>query len=400
MVRPRRPLSRRPQNEDGSWTGKGTEGDPRVGTAFALLFLTRATPTLDAAPEAQPSGPGMLDTHVTLADRTPRVYLILDASGSMLAEVDGQQKFAAARDAVRRMVEVLPDEASVALRVYGHRRRAIQPDADEDTELLIDWGPLDRAAFTQTLDALRPRGKTPLALSLEQARADLPRGDDPVVVILVTDGGEDAGGAPVEAAAALGSAFNGSFYVVGFDINQPRWTQQLEQMANAAGGAYWPVRQAPALTRGLEAIVAPPAPAFTLTRTDDDTTLGPYDFNAPPIELPPGEYRLDTEHLGHAFTTTFWINPEATTRINLDAAELKPKGPAALNAPTPTRPTQATTSTTPPTNNTNANPNASNNTPPDAAPEPTAPARFCTNCGQPLNAGARFCTNCGQAVSP
>lgn len=31
--------------------------------------------------------------------------------------------------------------------------------------------------------------------------------------------------------------------------------------------------------------------------------------------------------------------------------------------------------------------------------KPAAPARFCTNCGQPLEAGHRFCANCGTSAT-
>ncbi len=123
------------QHKDGSWTGSGNESDPRLATAFALLFLTRATPELDAAPEPEPTGPGQLTTSVRLPNRTHRVYLILDASGSMLAQINGKRKFDIARQAVKELVGVLPPDTQIALRVYGHRKRAIEPGAKKTPRL-------------------------------------------------------------------------------------------------------------------------------------------------------------------------------------------------------------------------------------------------------------------------
>ena len=91
--------------------------------------------------------------------------------------MDGKLKFDIARDAVRALVNDLPPNSNVALRVYGHRKRAVDDGADEDTELKIPLAPLDRKKFIATLDALRPRGKTPLALSIEEAVKDIGRPD-------------------------------------------------------------------------------------------------------------------------------------------------------------------------------------------------------------------------------
>jgi hypothetical protein len=41
------------QRTDGAWVGQGQEAEPRLATSFALLFLTRATPTLNPAAEAR-----------------------------------------------------------------------------------------------------------------------------------------------------------------------------------------------------------------------------------------------------------------------------------------------------------------------------------------------------------
>jgi hypothetical protein len=108
--------SRKPH---GGWEGMQEEVDPRLATSFALLFLTRATATLPAQ-RLKRNGEGTLRTGIQLP-RGNRYYIILDASGSMIDQMDGKPKWDIAREAVGHLIEELPDNSEVALRVYGHR---------------------------------------------------------------------------------------------------------------------------------------------------------------------------------------------------------------------------------------------------------------------------------------
>jgi hypothetical protein len=191
------------QQVDGSWIGVIDEEDPRLASSFALLFLTRATSSL-AEPEK--SGPGMLKTAVSIPPGR-KVYIILDASGSMLEEMDGKPKFEIAREALLSLIQELPPNAELALRAYGYRKRAIEEGASEDSKLIVPMGPIDKSELIKIVSGLRARGKTPLAYSLEQAVGELPQGteDSPLTVLLLTDGGEDTQPRrdPIAAAAAF-----------------------------------------------------------------------------------------------------------------------------------------------------------------------------------------------------
>ena len=79
------------QNPDGSWFAHH-EGKEK-GTAFGLLFLTRATSPVKAV---RRGGNGWLETH-TLNDAS-NFMIILDASGSMRDEIDGKEKFEIAKE--------------------------------------------------------------------------------------------------------------------------------------------------------------------------------------------------------------------------------------------------------------------------------------------------------------
>ena len=57
----------------------------------------------------------------------PQIELILDASGSMKRKLQGRMMIDIAKDAMVQIIEGLPDDLQVALRVYGHRIREGRP---------------------------------------------------------------------------------------------------------------------------------------------------------------------------------------------------------------------------------------------------------------------------------
>ncbi|HVR73603.1 MAG TPA: VWA domain-containing protein, partial [Planctomycetota bacterium] len=376
------------QLADGSWVGDSEEKDPRLATSFALLFLTRSTPSLKPQ-EVKRGGSGILKTGLQLP-RGNRYYVILDASGSMLAEMDGKSKWQIARDAVAHLVEDLADNSEVALRVYGHRKRAIDQGASDDTALEIPLRPLVKKDFLAKLDSLRPRGKTPLARSLLEAKRDLGNAaaSDPVTVILLTDGGEDTlpRQDPVRAAAEFGLLEGVRLHVVGFDIGREEWSAQLRAIAGRARGSYWPALQAESLYTELRsAVFGVPAGFAVLDPAGKEAASGPFGKE---ISLPEGRYVFQTRYGGAEHAEGFWINTDRATSVVFNAARvagLRPvpgdAGPAANAKPAP-RP----------------------GTKPGAAPGDTKPApekpkpMFCTECGKPMKSDAKFCTECGAKV--
>lgn len=353
------------QKDDGRWLEPGDE-DPRVPTSFALLFLTRATQKLIA--DVKHGGEGILKTDI----QTPppaRIYIILDASGSMLDEMDGKMKFDVARDSVRALLERLPDSTQVALRVYGHRKRSIEPGSDEDTALEIPMGPIDRPKLEAKLRSLRSRGKTPLALSLTQAMSDLSGvgPNNPATLVLLTDGGEDTMPRrdPVKVARELGALKGVTFHIVGFDINQEDWGQQLRAMSDASGGYYWPAPRGDALASQLCAAVLGKPDGFVVLN-DQNRQVAQGNFGQS-ISLPEGAYTLKAKYARAEYSTRVPIATDATTAVLFDASRASTAG---------------------------ASPPAPQNDQPTAQSQ----RRFCTHCGHALPAGAKFCPNCGQPV--
>ncbi len=306
------------QRGDGSWAGTGGETAP-IATSFALLFLTRATESLELEEPEEPAGPGELRTRVEQPPGPDRVYLVLDASGSMLSALGGQPKFDLAREAVRAFAAALPDGVPLALRAYGHRKRAIEEGAAEDTELVLPLAALDRARLEEVLAGLRARGKTPISLSLEQAAADLrgtPADGGRTLVVLLTDGGEDTRRDPLPAARALAELPDTRLVVVGLDISRPEWTRELQAVAEAAGGEYVPADDAAALAARLESSAGMSTPRFELRGADGEpVAAGTFGDT---VALAPGPYTLRFQHRGEPVETELWIHPDRTTWVRLD----------------------------------------------------------------------------------
>ena len=372
--------------DDGGWLSKPDHEDPVLSTGFALLFLTRATATLDLPKR---TGPGTLKTQV-VRPAGQKVYVILDCSGTMMEEVAGRTRFDIAREALVKLVGDMPDNAQVALRAFGHSKSAIQPGADEDTELIVSMGVPDPQKTLAKLQTLRPRGKTPLARTLIGAASDL-RGagadeDRPITVLLVTDGGEDntkPPKTPLEAAAALAKIPHLQLYVVGFDVQRADWIEQLSGLARSGAGQYLAAADGAALHREMKTAVLGLPESFAITdAAGKPVGGGEFGQNVP---LPEGKYTFRTEFAGKTFEEPFWINAGSMTAVTFDAAQVaKEEGVANVSPAAPPKQPAAP-------------PAAAADAP--AAPAPAAPTapgnKFCTSCGTKLAPGTKFCTNCG-----
>ncbi len=298
------------QNIDGSWTGSADEGDPRIATSFALLFLTKATPKLKSGPEeTDPETPGLLNTLVPEVPATDAIYVIFDASGSMLGKLDGTTRFDLARQSLEQLVDSLPDGIDFGLRAYGHRKRAIEEGANEDTELLVPLATLDRAKVRAATAGLRPRGKTPLTLSMEETIKDLRSVPSAATktVILLSDGGEDTRRDPIPVAKRLGSMSGVSLHVLGLHLTRAAWETQLRTIAESAGGTFLGVQEGAELNESLLELALPQPPPFSIT-DDSGRKVAEGQFGDQ-VELKAGAYEISFQWRGSEFRETFHIRP-------------------------------------------------------------------------------------------
>ena len=112
-----------------------------------------------------------------------KTMLVLDASGSMWGQIGGKTKIAIAREAVDSMLDGW-NGGDLGLIAYGHRRKG---DC-ADIEVLQAIGPDTAAGIRKQVNALNPKGMTPITASVRMAAEQLRFTEQKATVILVSDG--------------------------------------------------------------------------------------------------------------------------------------------------------------------------------------------------------------------
>ena len=229
----------------------------------------------------------------------PTIVFIMDASGSMWGRVGKDTKIDAARGVMVNLLNSLPADTRVGLMAYGHRRK----DDCQDIEMIGLPGTGEKSELIKDINSLKPRGKTPLAASLEQAGKYVKDYEQEATIVLVSDGLETCGGDPCRVAEELRrQGIKVIIHVVGFDVSGEA-AEQLKCIAEAGGGRYFQADTAESLAAALTAVSdhvsrgsalpeAPPQPKVKATKakTKRIKVLGPGTIElapAPWVLMPP-----------------------------------------------------------------------------------------------------------------
>ena len=215
------------------------------------------------------------------APTTLYLEIILDSSGSMLAEMGGRTRKSIARQVLAETVQSLDVEnILVAFRAYGFDNSI--PKAYEtsckNTELLVDFGERNGQAIVARSKELLAYGYTPIAESLRLAGADLrPYKDNHPTILLISDGKETCGGDPVAEIVQLqNSGIDVRVHVVGLALSGST-RKQLEAVAHAGQGDYYDANDYASLANSLKKVVE------TVHKTVAEVQPPP----APPAECEP-----------------------------------------------------------------------------------------------------------------
>ena len=197
------------------------------------------------------------------AEAASNILFVLDSSGSMWGKVDGKTKMSIAKSALPQLLGEVPSGTKLGLLVYGHRDKS----SCEDVELLLPMGDASADSVGSALTRIKPIGKTPIALALEQASTAFPAGTekDSNSVVLISDGIETCNGDPCAVAGKLAAAnIRVKVHVVGFDISQED-RAALECIAANGNGKYFsassPEGFTEAVSEAIETAQADPEPA-------------------------------------------------------------------------------------------------------------------------------------------
>ena len=188
-----------------------------------------------------------------------RAIIILDASGSMWAQIDGKSRIEIARDSLKQVLAGVPADLELGFMAYGHRTKG---DC-KDIEMLVPPAPGTAAQISAAADALNPKGKTPLTAAVEQAADALKYTENKATVILITDGIETCAADPCALATDLEKkGVDFTVNVVGFGLSQSEGAA-VKCLADNTGGKYISAKDEDGLKSAIQVAVdtsAPPAP--------------------------------------------------------------------------------------------------------------------------------------------
>jgi 6-phosphogluconolactonase (cycloisomerase 2 family) len=179
---------------------------------------------------------------------------ILDASGSMLANLSGRTRLTIAQDAIGDLSAALPASMNASLWVYGHRvEKDNQAESCRDIEQVIELGPVDSQQFDAVAHSFEAKGYTPITDALLQAASSLPVGpNERNTVVLVSDGEETCGGDPCALAAELAASdAKLVMHTIGLAVDDVT-RAQLQCIAEVSGGTYTDADSAEGLGAALE----------------------------------------------------------------------------------------------------------------------------------------------------
>jgi hypothetical protein len=258
---------------------KGTAADGKTNSLCLQLGQTKA---------------GELAVISTLAPPTKtrkNLEIILDASGSMKTPMGAKQtRWDVALETLGQVLNALPDDFNVGLRIYGHRELSTSPKTCTDSELVIPVRKLDRKAILARANLFKPKGETPLVYSALQAPGDL-KALGGGTVILITDGEESCKGDAVKAASELkASGLDIRLNIVGFALKNPQTQKDLSGFAQATGGLFYAADSGAGLA---DAVMLAAVERFPYTVYDAaGKAVVSSEAGSGSDELPPGDYRV------------------------------------------------------------------------------------------------------------
>lgn len=246
-----------------------------VGAALCTLAVTFLTSWTVGAPT--PAAAAAAD------DDPGRMVLVLDSSGSMKEPAaGGETKIQAAKTALRQVIDGLPEEQEVGLRVYGAKVFS-SDDAgactDSQLEVPVETG--NRDQLLDALDPYRPYGETPIGYALQEAGKDL-GSEGKRNIVLVSDGEPTCDPDPCEVARELSKqGVDLRIDVVGLDVDQEA-RSSLQCIAGAGNGLYYDAANAEELAERLDRVATRAAQPFTTIGTP--VTGGDSEASAPTIQ--------------------------------------------------------------------------------------------------------------------
>ena len=244
-------------------------------------------------------------TETTKEAPAENVYLevILDASGSMWEQIDGQFKSEIAKQTLTKILPKIDEKTHLSFRAYGHRKK--KDCKDSHLEYLFTKG--NREGLTEKIQSIQALSMTPIGYSLEEAGKDLKPQQGARNILLISDGKESCNTDPCDIAKQLYKDIQVKINVIGFDIKDKAAHEELSCIAKATGGTYVIAKNADDLFKATEGLTKPIQWNFKVNTPADLT----YTFTA--IDEKTGSVVLEKKSAYYRYEL-----PEGTYTIKVD----------------------------------------------------------------------------------
>jgi len=220
------------------------------------------------------------------------IEVILDTSGSMRDQTNGERRIDAAKAVLTDLVQdKLPRGAPVALRILGSK------DDPCGTRLAIPLSPLDPDRVSELVGRIRvdQAADTPLGDAIAAVATDLEGSTGTKILLLITDSEEVwphkdlCGRDPAEAIKGLRAAgIDVRVNVVGLSVDSRQAQRQMRRWAEIGNGAFFRADDTGSLGRAVDTALSAP---FVVHDTQGDEVASGT-VNGDTVELPPGTYEV------------------------------------------------------------------------------------------------------------
>jgi Ca-activated chloride channel family protein len=201
-----------------------------------------------------------------------KAMIILDASGSMWAQINGVSRIEMARDSLKQVLASVPSDLELGFMAYGHRSKG---DCN-DIETLVEPAAGTADSIVGAAMALYPKGKTPLSAAVKRAAEQLEYTENKATVVLITDGIETCDADPCALATELAKdGVDFKVNVVGFGLSQADGAK-VKCLADNTHGTYISADDADGLKNAIDVAVnntPPPEPAAPSSSEEPATDI-------------------------------------------------------------------------------------------------------------------------------
>lgn len=160
--------------------------------------------------------------------------IVWDASESMWGRVDGVEKIIKSREVLKNIVDGVPAETKLSLRIFGGKN-----NENESQKIIVVSNSSTRQDLLQHVSAIKPRGKSPIGSTVLAAEENLRQENKKNNhIVLVTDGNEN-GEVPLSKAADELKKNNAILHIIHVGKLDSSIAKKLQDYTKTTGGKYY-----------------------------------------------------------------------------------------------------------------------------------------------------------------